>query len=149
MAWEHGEVSIVINRPVEEVFAYAESVENLPHWAGVQQAQVTAGRVREVGSRLRIVTNVLGKKMEADSELVAFEPNRLSKYRNITPFPSEITMIYERVGGKTKVTRRLSGEPGGVFKAAYPLMRKKLSREAKRMMENLKSALERRVQAAR
>lgn len=147
MAWEHGEVSIVINRPVAEVFAYAEDINKLPHWAGVEKAAVTSGKPHELGSHLKIVTNIMGKRMEADSELVVFERNRRSTYRNEKPFPSEITMIYEEYADKTKVTRRVSGNPNGAFRAAYPFMKKKLFKEASKMMDNLKATLEHRVSA--
>ncbi|QQE79118.1 SRPBCC family protein [Alicyclobacillus sp. SO9] len=147
MAWEQGEVSVLINRPVDEVFAYAENVEKLTHWAGVEEATITSGKPHELGSRLKIVTNIMGKRMEADSELVEFERNRRSTYRNEKPFPSEITMIYEDYSGKTKVTRRVAGSPNGAFRAAYPFIKKKIFKEATKMMDNLKEALERRVSA--
>lgn|GEM_PF-3201706 len=145
MAWEQGEVSIVINRPVGEVFAYAENVANLQQWAGVEKAEITAGAQQELGSKLTISTTILGKRVETNSELIAFEPNHLSTYRSTKPILSEMTMIYEEMGTQTKVTRRIAADAGNLFKAAYPLVKRKLAREAEKTMAQLKSALEQRV----
>jgi uncharacterized membrane protein len=72
------EYSVVINRPVETVFAYVANLENLKQWQSglIESRPITPGKTG-VGSKVPVVRQLLGQKLEGVAEVVAFEPDRV------------------------------------------------------------------------
>ncbi len=68
--------SVLIARPVSEVFAFVADHENLPAWTvGVKQSQrLTPGPPR-TGTRYRVVGKLLGCSVEGSYDVTAFEPD--------------------------------------------------------------------------
>ena len=65
------ETSIIINRPIEEVFAYLTDAGNNPQWdLGLVEVRQTPERPVGVGTRITEVRKFLGRKMETTSEVV-------------------------------------------------------------------------------
>ena len=71
------EVSVTIDRPLEDVFAVLTDVEKSATWSAptVEEHWTTPGPVG-VGSRRHAVTRYLGRRAENDAEVSEFEPNR-------------------------------------------------------------------------
>ena len=70
----HG--SIVIDRPVAEVFAFVADSANDPLWRGELVASAVVGDVREgVGTHLRQTISYQGRTAEASLEVTEFEPD--------------------------------------------------------------------------
>jgi uncharacterized protein YndB with AHSA1/START domain len=64
------EISTVINRPVEEVFAFLSNPENWPKWiSGSIEAKKTSEGPIGVGTTWRQVLTFLGQRMEAEAEI--------------------------------------------------------------------------------
>src|SRR5262245_44747387 len=112
------EISAVINRPVEEVFAVASSPETYPKWSPglIEVRKISDGPIG-IGTTWRLVRQVLGQQLEGDLEFTEYEPNRKytldSKSR---PFPGEARWTFDAVDGGTKVSVFLEAESGGFFK---------------------------------
>lgn len=71
--------SIMIERPIEEVFAFTTNATNNPLWqtrSGLRQIRQEPDGSVGVGTRVAEVWHYLGRTIEATSEVTAFEPNR-------------------------------------------------------------------------
>src|SRR5512143_291695 len=100
------ELSIVINRPVEEVFAFLSDFENNPKW---QSTSVEARKISEgpvgAGTTYQAVTTILGRRINSEQEITQYEPNRLVARKSTAgPFPFEVEVKFERAEGGTRVT---------------------------------------------
>ncbi len=137
------ESSVVINRPVEEVFAVLSNVENNPKWSsGFLEAKKTSEGPIGVGTTWRAVQKGLGQRIEAEVEVTEYEPNRKCTQKGKSPFPVELHMAFESVEGGTRVNVRLEGEPGGFFKLAEPLVKSMAKRNIEGDLANLKDLME-------
>ena len=138
------DISIVINRPVEEVFAFLSNPENGPKWgSGSKEVKMITQGPIGVGTRYRTVREALGRRIESETEITEFEPNRKIASKSISgPFPMESAVTFERVEGGTRVTGTLFGEPGGFFKLAEPLLVSMLKRQYQADLANLKDLME-------
>jgi len=137
---EHG---IVINRPIEEVFAVVTNLENNPKWgSGLLEAVKTSDGPIGVGTTWRLVRKVLGRRLEAESEVIEYELNRNYVQRSKSPFPVEVRQTYEAVEGGTRISITLEAEPGGFFKLAGPLLKSTAKRDIDAEFANLKDLME-------
>jgi uncharacterized protein YndB with AHSA1/START domain len=141
------EISTVINRPVEEVFAFLSNPENGPKWSsGSSDVTITSAGPIGVGTTYRSIRTVLGRRIESDGVVTAYEPNRSYATKSTSgPFPVEGRMTFERVDGGTRVSGTLVGEPGGFFKLAEPLLVSMIKRQFDADLANLKDLMESRA----
>ncbi len=112
------EVSVVIKRPVEDVFAFVENPKNEPIWRhSMVEAEVEtegdakddqvdeSGGERGLGTTGRGVHERLGRKFESAREITGYEPNQKAAYRSTSgPVEYEGVWTYETVDGGTKLT---------------------------------------------
>ncbi len=114
--------SITINRPVDKVFTYVTSVENHKAWQpGILEAKVTPAGPIAVGSTYHYTTEVMGRKMETQIQVSAFEQNKKWAVKTTgVPRPVETVYLFEAVGGATKLT--ISMELAGGYPAAAEAM---------------------------
>lgn len=138
------EVSVVINRPIEEVFAFAANIENNAQWqSGVLEAQVTSEGPIGVGTTYRYVTQLLGRRIEADGEVTEYESNRKYSFKSTSgPFPIEGGLTCEAAEGGTKVTLAVEADVGGFFKMAEPLVVRTIKKQFEADVGKLKDLLE-------
>lgn len=138
------EHSVVINRPVQEVFTYMTEVKNIPSWmTEVVDAKLTSeGRIG-VGSTLRAAVNLFGRRLENTQEITEYEPNSKFAIKPTSgPVHTEDEFILEPDAGGTKVTRITKGELGGFLKMTEPLVVRMLDRSFDNNFANLKDLLE-------
>lgn len=112
------EVSIVIRRPVEDVFAFVENPKNDPIWRhSMVEAEVETKRDAKddpadelggeigVGATGREVHERLGRKNEGTWEITEYEPNRKVAYKSTSgPVEYDGVWTYETVDGGTKLS---------------------------------------------
>jgi len=138
------ETSIMINRPVEEVFAVLSNVENNPKWSSafLEVMKTSEGPIG-VGTTWRGVGKFLSQRIETEIEVTEYEPDRKSTQKSKSrPFPTEVRWTFELVEGGTRVNVRLDAEPGGFFKVAEPLVAKMAKRNSEGDLANLKDLME-------
>lgn len=138
------ETSVVINRPVEEVFEYMGDPSNNVQWqSGTIESKQTSEGPRGVGTTTQSVTQFLGKRLEFAAEVTEYEPNRRVGF-NVTsgPFPFSGTTIFEEVEGGTKVTLEAEADVSGVFKLAEPIVARTAQRQFDNNYLTLKDVLE-------
>jgi uncharacterized protein YndB with AHSA1/START domain len=138
------EASVVINRSVEDVFAYVTDADNLSNWMSelVEAEQTSEGPV-SVGTKISAVANVLGRRVESVQEVSQYEQNSKFAIRSASgPVETEDVFSFKAVEGGTEVTRTTIGEVGGFFKMAEPLVVRMLNRQFKTNFSNLKDLQE-------
>jgi hypothetical protein len=98
------ENTVIIRRPVEEVFSFLADFENVPRWnyAIVETTKVSPGPVG-VGTTYR-QTRSVPRRSEEGFEVTAFEPpRRLEVQGQIGPFRARISYLLEPTGSGTRL----------------------------------------------
>jgi uncharacterized membrane protein len=117
------ERSIVIDRPIDEVFEFTHDLAKSPLWQStlVELEVLTEGPMR-VGTRWREVRRFLGKRIETVIELTEYEPNTHSAIRMVSgPIPLSGTFALEPAGDATRFTVTGELDAHGFFKLAEPV----------------------------
>jgi uncharacterized protein YndB with AHSA1/START domain len=138
------EIKLVINRPVEEVFAFISNPENLPRWrTATLEVKSISSEPLGVGSVVRGRFTFLGRPFEGNLEIIAREPHRSYATRMTEgPFPLEARYTLEPAESGTRLTLVIEGEPGGFFKLAEPLVISLAKRSYEADLNNMKEMLE-------
>ena len=100
------ETSVVIQKPIDQVFAYVIEPSNLPDWApGFLEATSTSEGAIQVGSTSTRITNFGGGRSESEHVVTEFEPNAVMAMSTKTG-PLEIKELFELevANGGTRVT---------------------------------------------
>lgn len=142
------EVSVLINRPLQEVNDYFINAENTPKWAvGITDSR--SDGPPGVGTKITWKQTFLGMQNDWVMEITRFEPNKLVEMKSISgPFPITYLYTLEPTENGTKVTAFAESEPGGFFKLAEPLVATVAKRQLRSSLENLKDLLEAATPAA-
>jgi uncharacterized protein YndB with AHSA1/START domain len=138
------EQNSIIDRPIEEVFAYVGDQTNTPAWqSGLVEVRRTTEGPIGVGTKHTFVRTFMGRRMEADNEYVAYEPNKLITFRTTSgPVRLEASYLFEAVAPGTRLTSRIEMDASGFMSLAEPLIAAGLRREMKTGFRVLKSLLE-------
>jgi uncharacterized membrane protein len=137
---------IVINRPRDQVAAYAADPTNAPEWyVNIQSVEWKTSPPVRVGSRMAFVAQFLGRRLAYIYEVVELVPGeRLVQRTAEGPFPMETTYTWEAVGTQsTRMTLRNRGEPRGFSKVGAPLMEAAMRRANRKDLALLKTLMER------
>jgi len=136
---------ITIDRPVDQVAAYAADPTNAPEWyANIDSVEWNTPPPAATGSSVAFVARFLGRRLEYTYELVELEPGeRLVMRTRQGPFPMETTYTWQAAGDRsTRMTLRNRGEPSGFSKAAAVVMRPAMRRANRKDLTNLKRIVE-------
>lgn len=138
------EHSIVIDRPIEEVFAFVHDPRNDASWQTtlIESTQVGEGPVG-VGTEIRERRRFFGMQVEMTKEISEYEPPRRSAFKIVAggaPMSGHYT--FEPLDGGTKVTATGYVEPKGFFKMAGPLFDSMAGRELEASLGHLKELME-------
>jgi len=136
---------IVIDRPCEQVAAYAADPSHAPDWY-VNIASIewlTAPPVR-VGSRMAFVARFLGRRLAYTYEIAEYLPAEQLVMRTAQgPFPMETTYTWHADGeDRTRMTLRNRSEPAGFSRLAGPFIALAMRRANRNDLAALKARLE-------
>ncbi|MGI8631140.1 MAG: SRPBCC family protein [Solirubrobacterales bacterium] len=136
----------VIQRPVEEIFAYMSNAENDKEWRPnvIEIEQVSPGE-HGVGTEYRqVVKGPMGKALDADLRYTAFEPNKRLAFDTITGGvrPSGVIEFTALSPTSTEVQITLTWEPKGGARMGAPIVGRMLESSLKESYENLPKHLE-------
>lgn len=141
--------SIVVERPIEDVWAFVANIENMDKWVvGVTEPRLSNGRDMGVGVTYTSKYTYAGKTHTIDYEVTAYEPQRhFATQSTEGPFPFKGELDLERVGQGTKVTNTIDAGSDGLFttitfKLLAPLVRISMRRQLHKELVALKSILE-------
>jgi carbon monoxide dehydrogenase subunit G len=138
------EHSTVINRPIEEVFAFLEDSNNDPKWqTGVLEVEKTSEGAVGVGTTFREIRKFLGRQFETIYEITEHEFNKkLSSKAASGPIPFMITTTFEAVETGTRVTVVGEAEPGGFFKLGESVISRSFEKSLEADFTSLKAIME-------
>lgn len=140
--------SIIVERPVEEVFAFTTDARHNPLWQsarGLKETRQEPDGPVGVGTRITETWSFMGRTMEDASEVTEYEPNR--KYTRTSigkggPIKGG-TYLFELVAEGTRWSAITQVQAGGIFAIAEPLLVSNLKKGFEANMAEAKMLLER------
>jgi len=137
------ETSILIKRPIEEVFTYmTDPAYQSQYDEGLKDIRYTPqGRVG-LGTKITEVRSFLGRKIETTMEVIDYEPNRKYARTSLKPFPLTGSVTFTRDEKGVKVTWRWEGQPGGFFALAEPVVTANFRNSSETTLKRVKEQLE-------
>ena len=138
------EEAIVIERPLEDVFAYVSDQTNAPRWQpGLLEVRRTTDGPIGLGTRHSVVRKLGGRTITLSNEYTRYEPDKLVEFTFSGSIPGLGSYVVEPVGpDRTKVTGRVEMRLPGLLRVAEPLMALAVRRDMLAGAETLKRLLE-------
>ena len=137
--------TIVIERPIAEVSAYAGDPSNAPEWyQRIASAEWQTDPPITLGSRIRFDARFLGRHLAYTYEVIEYTPGEQVAMRTTQgPFPMDTTYTWRPVGDRvTHMTLRNHGGPNGLARLAAPLLTIAMRRAMRQDLDRLKQLLE-------
>ena len=136
------ELTVEIARPPEDVFELLSDIERLPEWQMSAVEAHTDGPLAE-GSRVREKRRLLGREVDTELQIVAFEPPRRLTLRSLGG-PVRFTVDHELValGGGTQLRFLAEAQPGGLLRLTEPVLARAAEQEFRQDFDRLKELLE-------
>lgn len=134
------ENTIVIDRPIEEVFAFVADLPSIPKWNYyVLSVSPTSPKPGTVGSTYHQIR----KNDEQDLKISQLEPNRLLVVETIPPSRPELRreIMFEAQGDRTRIIDKWQLDMG-VPKLLEPLAANRAKSGVRENLEKLKVLLE-------
>ena len=137
------EISVLINQPVEKVFAYLADAQNLRAWQAdlLEHEPLTEGPIR-VGARFREVRQTGPSKSDFQAEITAFEPNKRFSTKTITGPQATVDYAFHAEQGGTRVTYQFSLQTSGLMRLMEPLLAGSIKKDTEKDFQRLKQILE-------
>jgi hypothetical protein len=138
------EHSIVIRRPIEEVFAFVANMENA---LKIDPAMLEIKKISPdppgVGTKYREITKAMGRQSEAIYEVTEYKPfSRVGFKSSSTPFGEPLeTYTLESIKEGTRVTSALQLQLKGFIKVIKPLAVLMFKRFGKARLARMKQLL--------
>ncbi len=140
------EASVTIDRPPADVFAVLTDVPHQPDWSkGAGKILNVSENPAILGSTWTQISKFVGKEIEAHLKVTDYEANRRFGSQVDKPIPFRLLFVLEPVGTGTNLTFTATGEPGGFFGVAAPLLRKAIKDTMSNDLDALKTQLEARA----
>jgi uncharacterized membrane protein len=138
------ELSIVINRPVEEIFGFLANLENDIKWRSEWvETKNTSGGDTGVGATFCLTGKFLGRRVPTTYEVIEYEPNRSAAWKTVSgPFPLKFQRTFERGEGGTRFTIKYEVELHGFFKLVMPFLAGSVKRQHAGDLRNVKELME-------
>jgi hypothetical protein len=136
--------SVVINRPVGQVFAFVSDFENDPPWTAAAEMRRTSPGPLGIGTTFRQRDRILGRPLELSMEVVGYQPNHQIAVRATSRLLSlGGARTVEPVGATaTRLTVTGGGHARGVLRLVEPLLVAAGRRRLRRQLGSLKHLLE-------
>ena len=139
------DADVTINRPLEEVFAFASDSSKLSQWQkAVVEARQTSDGPRGVGSTGVNVRKVMGQSIETNWEVTAYKVNEGYTIKSISggPVAFELAYTFTAVEGGTRVQARFQGEAKGPLKVMEGMLSGGFKQDFEEDHQRLKTLLE-------
>ena len=136
-------VTIHLNRPVEEVFAFVTDSANLHKWqSNLLENEPLSEKPLQVGTRFREVRRLGRRASEIQAEITDFERNRRFSTRTLTEPHASVSYTLDSEDGGTRLTYEFALQTNGMMRLLGPLITNSIRKETKSDFETLKSILE-------
>jgi uncharacterized protein YndB with AHSA1/START domain len=137
------EISVLINRPVEEVFAYVTDLDTWSMWqSDLIEVKKTSPGSLAAGSTYTVVTVVRGREQEVNYTVTEFESNNKIAASSPGNFTIKNQTIFIQVDEGTRIRRLTDISAGGIYKIFEPLGARLFKKQVESSYETLKELLE-------
>ncbi len=138
------ELTIVINRSIEEAFGFLSNLENDIKWRSEWvETRHVSGEAPGVGATYNLTGEFLGRRIPTMYEVIEYEPNRSAAWKTVSgPLPLTFRRTFERVEGGTRFTVKYETEVRGFFKLVMSLLARTVVRQHEGDLRNAKELME-------
>lgn len=128
----------------DQVASYVVDNRNDPAWiGGISESKLLGDPPIGVGSHVRRVASVMGRRIEYVNEVTRLVPGSVLEMHSVkSPFPMRITYAFEDVAGTTQTSVRVQGDPSALYRLAGPLLSRQVKKNVQADLERLKDILE-------
>src|SRR5215216_2270615 len=137
------EVTIHLNRPVEQVFAFLADTRKVSSWQSslIELEQLTEGPLR-AGSRFREVRRTGPRQSEIQAEITDFEANKRFATKTITKPQVTVSYSFEGEDGGTRLNYKFVMLTSGMMRLLEPLIAGSIKKDTDLDFQSLKHILE-------
>lgn len=138
------DITVEITRPPAQVFAALADLERVPAWQESALESRCDGALEE-GARIHERRRAMGREIESELEVTAFEPGRRLTLRAVggpVPFTVDHQLVEQDGGDSTFLHVIAEGKPGSFMKLATPMLKRRAEHELRGDFERLKEQLE-------
>ena len=141
------ELSIVINRPIEEVFGFLANLENDVKWRSEWvETKNTSGGTLGVGATFCLTGEFLGRRIPTIYEVTEYKPNQIAAWKAVSgPLPLKFRRIFEHGEGGTRFTIKYEAEVRGFFKLVMLFLAGTVKRQHEGDLRKVKELMEARA----
>jgi len=135
---------VVINLPLQEVFAYVTDHANDKYWKPfITESRKISTGIIGVGTRFEIVTVAWGYRRAGEVEVLEYEPYNSYTYRgNDELFPFVATLAFSTTPSGTHIQGYVEFHAQGLWKVFTPLLLIFFRSQSKQTFAHLKQVLE-------
>ena len=140
--------SVVIARPVGEVFAFVADMRNNLRWqaeSGLQRVTVEPDGPVGVGARITEVWRFMGQETTSVSEITEYEPGRSLTRRTLSagaPIKEGVMTVEPAAEGGARYSTSVVIQASGLFTIAEPLLAGAMKKSFEENALKLKALLE-------
>ena len=134
--------ALAIDRSPEDVFELLTDIGRLPEWQ-TSAIEAHSDGPLEQGSRVIEKRRLLGREVDSELEVVAYEPPTRLTLRSLGG-PVNFTVDHELVakGGGTELTFVAEAQPRGALRLAEPVLARTAEQQFRQDFDRLKELLE-------
>ena len=138
------ESSVVIARPVEEVFAFVSDFANGPKWQGsLDEAKVMPPGPTRLGTRIRETRTMMNQRVQGALRVTEWVPNsRYTLEGAFGPATTRAAYTFDAVDGGAKVSVETEASLKGFLKFMEPSIAEAAKRHLDTDLAHLKALLE-------
>jgi len=141
------EHSIVINKPVEQVWNFLTEFRNTPKWdIGVLETKQISEGPAGLGTTFQNIGPFLGRNSVREYKVTEYEPNKKVAVKLITQEKfirqAEVSYTFNPAKNGTKLTFMGMIEFSGFFKLIQPILLQRAKRDGQGDLFNLKRLIE-------
>ena len=143
------QVETVIHRSRSDVAGFAMDAGNDPVWiGGITQSRTLTEQPMGKGTQVERVAKFLGRRIEYVNEVVEYNPESELLMRSIKgPFPMTVRYQFEDADEGTLARIQVSGNAGGFYKLAGPVLAQAVRRSVRGDLRRLKRLLESEIES--
>lgn len=137
------EVTIHLDKPVEQVFAFLMDTSKLTTWQSnlIKSEQLTEGPLR-TGSRFREIRKINNKQEEIQGEITALELNKRLETRTVTKPQAMVSYSLDPEQGGTRLRYKFTLITSGMMRLLEPVIASSIKKDTEADFKTLKRLLE-------
>ena len=137
------EVTVHLNKPVEQVFAFLMDTSKLSTWQSnlIKSEPLTEGPLR-TGSRFREIRRINNKETEIQAEITTLEPNKRLETKTATKPQAMVSYSLDPEQGGTRLKYKFILITSGLMRLLEPMIANSIKKDTEADFETLKRVLE-------